>query len=120
MSMIDLDAILAQRAEATGADEGRIPFTFKGETFTFRDPMTLTDEDQDELENIVEDEGRLSDIAVFWMGDDEWERFEAAGGTAVMFRLIVEENARREQAVDAAGNPTRRNRSQRRAAARKR
>ncbi|AZA08697.1 hypothetical protein [Corynebacterium pseudopelargi] len=122
MTAIDLDAILAQRAEATGAEEGRIPFIFKGETFTFRDPVTLSDEDQEELNELGESQdARFSDVAVFWMGEEEWERFEAAGGTALMFRFIVEENARREQEVNAAGKSSARmNRSQRRAAGRKR
>lgn len=119
MSNIDLDAILAQRAEATGAEAGRVPFTFKGETFTFRDPMTLDDDAQDELEDLATD-GRLSDVALFWMGEEEWERFAEAGGTAMMFRFIVEEHAAREESVDRQGNPSRRNRSQRRAAGRKR
>ncbi|WKD60922.1 hypothetical protein CCICO_04425 [Corynebacterium ciconiae DSM 44920] len=122
MSQIDLDAILAQRAEATGAEEGRIPFTFKGETFTFRDPMMLDDEDQELLEDIADSEdARLSEIAEFWMGEEEWERFRSAGGTAPMFRYIIEENSRREQEADAAGKSSARiNRSQRRAAGRKR
>lgn len=122
MSNIDLDKILAQRAEATGAEAGRIPFTFQGETFTFRDPMMLDDDSQDELDDIMETpDVRLSDIAVFWMGEDEWDRFVAAGGTAMMFRFIIEENAKREQELDAAGKSSARmNRSQRRAAARKR
>lgn len=121
MTQIDLDAILAQRAEATGAEEGRVPFTFKGDTFTFRDPLTLNDEDQDELDDIAEStDARLSDIAIFWMGEDEWQRFAKAGGTAVMFRYIVEEHARREENIDSAGKAGRLNRSQRRAAGRKR
>ncbi|WP_151530528.1 MULTISPECIES: hypothetical protein [Corynebacterium] len=120
MSAIDLDAILAQRAEATGVEEGRIPFTFKGETFTFRDPVLLDDEDQEELEYIVDSES-LSEVAEFWLGEKEWERFRAAGGTAPMFRFLIEENNRREQELDAAGKSSvRMNRSQRRAAGRKR
>lgn len=122
MTAIDLDAILAQRAEATGVEAGRIPFTFKGDTFTFRDPMLLDDADQEKLEAIGTDpEMLISDIAIFWMGEDEWERFKAAGGTAPMFQYIVQANAAREQEIDAAGKSfARTNRSQRRAAARKR
>lgn len=122
MKTIDLSAMVAQRAEATGAEDGRIPFSFNGKQFTFRDPMMLTDEDQEILEDIANDESaRLSEIAEFWMGEDEWGRFRAAGGTAPMFRLVIEENARREQEYDAEGKSfARTNRSQRRAAARKR
>lgn len=121
MAAIDLDALLAQRAEATGAEDGRISFIFGGETFTFRDPITLTDEDQEELEDITSaGDARLSDVAIFWMGEDEWEKFAKAGGTAMMFRYIVEEHARREQERDSAGKSPRLNRSQRRSAGRKR
>lgn len=62
----------------------------------------------------------MAAVGEFWMGEDEWDRFVEAGGTPQMMRMIVEEKAKREQAQDAEGRPTRRNRSQRRAAARKR
>lgn len=121
MAAIDLDALLAQRAEATGVENGRVSFIFGGETFTFRDPITITDDDQEELEEITSSgNARLSEVAVFWMGEDEWERFEKAGGTAMMFRYIVEEHAKREQELDSQGKASRLNRSQRRSAGRKR
>lgn len=119
MSDINLNEILAQRAEATGIVEGRVPFEFNDKTYTIRDNMTLDDDDQAELDDIV-DNGTLSDVAIFWMGETEWEKFEKAGGTASMVGLIAAEKARREQALDSKGNPTRPNRSQRRAAGRKR
>ena len=40
MSNINLDALIEQRAEATGSNEGRIPFDFKGQTYDFQDPLT--------------------------------------------------------------------------------
>ncbi|MGP9723661.1 hypothetical protein ACT3SZ_06560 [Corynebacterium sp. AOP40-9SA-29] len=128
MSDLNLTELLAQRAEATGVQEGRVPFDFtavagpkKGETLTFsvRDNMSFTDEDWDEIDELGED-NNIQDIAEFWMGDDEWDRFVEAGGTPRMILLIVQEKAKREQGTDSSGRPTRRNRSQRRAAARKR
>lgn len=118
MTAINLDELLAQRAEATGAEEGRIPFEFAGQTFTFRDPFLVDGEDQDELEELSElGDGEL--LAEFWMGDDEFARFCDAGGNANFFALVVRENAKRTTEVDAEGLPTRSNRSSRRAAVRK-
>lgn len=119
MSAINLDEILAQRAEATGATEGRVPFEFKGETFTFKDPIALSQEEQDDIDDAAEtNDGEI--IARAWMGDKEYERFAAAGGTGMMFMLVIKRNAELTAGVDADGRPTRSNRSQRRAAARKR
>lgn len=129
MSNLNLTQLLAQRAEATGVEEGRVPFDFdatdgpkKGETLTFtvRDQMAFTDEDWDDLNDIRADDGTLEDVAIFWMGEDEWDRFVDAGGTPAMIAFIIQEKAKREQEADSSGRPTRRNRSQRRAAARKR
>ena len=130
MSNFDLDALLAQRAEATGVEEGRIDFDFtaragdhKGKklTFSIRDNMSLSEDDWDELSEIREDFGAsITDIAVFWMGEDEWERFVEAGGTPKMIVEVVVAKTREEVDTDSEGRPTRRNRSQRRAAGRKR
>ncbi len=116
---INLNELLEQRAEATGAAEGRIPFDFKETTFTFRDPINLTDEERDEINDIAET-GDLDSVAEFWMGEEEYDRFIDAGGTAMMFSLVVQENARLTNGVDANGRPTRPSRSSRRAAERKR
>lgn len=119
MSAINLDELLAQRAEATGAEDGRIPFEFAGKKFTFRDPLLIDDDARDELEELAE-EGDGDLLAEFWLGTEEYDRFVEAGGTANLFMLVVRENARRTAGVDADGRPTRSNRSSRRAEARKR
>lgn len=118
MSKINLNEIMAQRAEATGAAEGRIPFDFNGETFSFRDPIALDDDAREELEKLSEDSNG-DDLADFWMGEDEYDRFCEAGGNAMMFMLVMQDNARRTSGVDANGRPFGSNRSSRRAAARK-
>ena len=115
---INLDELLAQRAEAIGVEEGRIPFTFGENTYTFQDPISLDQEQKDELE-ILADDGDLDAIAEFWMGEEEFDRFVDAGGSSSAFLLVVQENAARTTEV-RGGRPTRRNRSWRRAAARKR
>lgn len=127
MSNFNLDEMLAQRAEATGIEEGRVAFDFtarsgehEGElmTFTIRDNMTLSADEIDELEQLGED-GDVEGVSVFWMGEDEYDRFCEAGGGPMMLRMIIEAKAEAEQGVKD-GRPTRRNRSQRRAAARRR
>lgn len=115
MSNINLDALIEQRAEATGSTAGRIPFDFKGETYTFTDPLMLTDEDKDELAELEWE----PDIAAWYMGEEEYDKFVAAGGSSNLWFLVFREYLDRNEAVDPAGKATRLNRSSRRSAARK-
>lgn len=114
MTDIDLDAILAQRAEARN-DEG---YTFKfkahGKEWTALDPMLLTDEQKEELANIDFD----IDMAEFFMGSDQLDEFLAAGGQSSHFVLALTEY-QKKQTGQSQGRPTRPNRSSRRAEARK-
>lgn len=82
---IDLDAIIAQREEATGIEDGRVPFTFKGETYTFRDPNLVSDEELGELVDV--DFG--PDLCVFYMGEEEYLRFVDAGGNSNIWALAL-------------------------------
>lgn len=113
----DLDTLIAQKEEATGIKGGRVSFNFKGDTFTFRDPVFLNDDEVAELDDLSE---YGPDICAFYMGDDEYDRFITAGGTSNLWGLVFNEHMKASQAVNDAGNPTRSNRSQRRAVARKR
>lgn len=132
MSDIDLDAIIAQREEAR-AKEGAtlISFVFdeetydktEGDTFTFtfkktayyvRDPRFLTDDEKDQLGEVNGD----IDITCWYLGEEQFDKFLAAGGESWMFLKAFSEF--QEQLKDEVqGNPTQRNRSSRRAAARK-
>lgn len=128
--MPNLSELLEQRAEANGVERGRKPFGFtategpnKGETITLsiRDQMEMTDDDFEELRDITEDdETTPADIAIFWMGDEEWDRFVEAGGTSNKLMHMVKYFAQQESEANEAGKSVRRNRSQRRAAERKR
>ncbi|MGP9760240.1 hypothetical protein [Corynebacterium sp. AOP12-C2-36] len=117
---INLDELLAQREEATGISGERVAFEFtarKGEhkgkklEFTFRDPATLTDE---ESEDLVEVPQHGVDLTVWYMGDDEYDRFRDVGGESWMFLQVMKEHAEKIQGVDSQGRPTRQNRSSRR------
>lgn len=113
----DLDTLIAQKEEATGVKGGRVSFNYKGETFTFKDPTFLTDDEVAELDELPQ---YGPDVCAWYMGDDEYDRFINAGGSSNMWALVLEQHVNASRGVDGAGNPTRSNRSQRRAAARKR
>lgn len=106
---VDLDAIIAQKAEARGDDGRSVAFRFKGEVWTFRDPETLTDEEKDELADINYD----VDIAAWYMGDDQYDRFAAVGGGSSLFFMAFK-NHQKKIRDELNGNPTRSNRSSRR------
>lgn len=114
MANINLDELLAQRTEATGASKGMVPFDFKGDTYEFRDPILLDDDELDEL-------GELEagpDIAEFYMGEEAYDKFLANGGTSNLFFMVFSEYMKESQ-DEAQGKVTRGNRSSRRAARRR-
>ncbi|WP_018119418.1 hypothetical protein [Corynebacterium mastitidis] len=124
----NLNDLLKQRAEATGVAGDRVPFEFGDKTFTFRDPMLLTDEDKDDLAGLSHD----VDVAEFYMGADQYDDFIATTatieldngekleveGSSSVFMLAFREYVKGLADVDEKGNPMTSNRSSRRAAAR--
>lgn len=115
MTDIDLDAILAQRAEARGDSGYTFSFSALGQDWTALDPMLLTDEQKDELAELQFD----VDVAAFFMGDEQFDKFIAAGGQSAFFILALREYQKQRTENGADGRPTRPNRSSRRSAARK-
>lgn len=112
----DLDALIAQRKEATGIEGDRIAFTFKGETFTFADPMFLNDAQLDELNDLPE---YGPDLCAWFMGEEEYDRFLEAGGSSSLWGLVFAEHRKAMEAVNSEGKSLPLNRLQRRAVARK-
>lgn len=126
---INLNDLIEQRAEATGVAGDRVAFEFGGKTFSFKDPLMLSDEEKDELEMLSHD----VDVAAWYMGDDLYDEFvtteiEIPGadgkkmkqsGSSSLFFIAFREHMRNARGVDAEGNPMMPNRSSRRAAARK-
>lgn len=110
---IDLDALVAQREEATGIVDGRVPFTFKGQTFTFMDPITVSDE---KLAEIV-DSDFGPDVCIEYMGEEEYVRFVEAGGNSSLWGLAFKAYLDK---ADEQGKGKRLNRFARRSAGRKR
>lgn len=132
MADIDLDKYLAQREEARAKDGATI-FEFdydeqtfektEGDTFTFkfqdrdwvvRDPQFLTDPEKEQLEPINAD----VDVAAWYMGETQYEEFLEAGGESWMFNQAFTDYGKKIR-DDLAGNPTRPNRSSRRAASKR-
>lgn len=111
--MIDLDAMIAQREEATGVADGRVAFSYHGKTFTFKDPLSLSDDEKAELLDIELD----VDFAEFFMGD-EWPKFVKEGGASSLFALAFAEHEERVKEFNE-GKSSRSSRSQHRRAASK-
>lgn len=114
MADIDLDKLLAQRAEARGDDGKTIAFKFKDQEWTFLDPLMLSDDEKDELADVEHD----VDIASWYMGDDQYDKFVAAGGNSSLFFHAFRAHMQSAQA-EIEGKPTRPNRSSRRMASKK-
>lgn len=99
----DLDTIVAQRREAVGGDD--ITFTWKGEAYSFPHPLLASDEWKDTVAAAgVADVDQVRAM----MGEEQYERFHAAGGQAGFVMLIVaqvQKGLRAELADD--GRPTR-------------
>lgn len=115
MADIDLDKIIAQRSEARGDDGRRFTFSYKDQMWTSLDPMMLTDDEKDDLDEV----GDLDvDIAAWYMGDEQFDKFVEVGGNSSMFFFALKEFMK-TQKDDIEGKPTRPNRSSRRAVSKK-
>ncbi|QOC55712.1 tail assembly chaperone [Gordonia phage Archimedes] len=128
MADIDLDTIIAQREEARAKDGANLyKFEFddqvfektEGDTFSFRfkdkdwivrDPQFLTDDEKDQLSPLRFD----ADVAAWYLGESQYDKFVEAGGESWMF-LKAFTDYQKKVTEENQGNPTRPNRSSRRA-----
>lgn len=101
---IDLDAILAQRSEATG-EVDTVPFTFAGEQWRIKHPLLGDDEWKAELEDL--DERDNVSVAEHYMGTEQYAKFVAAGGRSGYVVLIIREIGRDMTDLSPGGRPTR-------------
>lgn len=99
---IDMDAILAQREEATGAAD-TFAFTFKSQRWTAKHPLLADDEWNEQLQEL---QGNV-EVAEHYMGADQYEQFTEAGGYAGVVIFAVREEARRMANETTDGRPTR-------------
>lgn len=109
----DMDAFLEQRAEATGraADQGS--FRHKGEEWSFTHPAYASDEWSKQLEELEEDEdANVRDLAQHYLGEEQFDRYLKAGGTAMTAVTSVGRSVAAEQKQGmTGGRPTRSSRS---------
>lgn len=103
MSNIDMDAILAQRAEVTGSAD-TFAFTFKGKEWNCQDPITASDEWKDGLYDLDTD----VEVAEYYLGEDQYAQFVEAGGRAGYVILAINQYMQRMRSENDNGRPTRR------------
>lgn len=106
MTDIDLDAILAKRAEETGLDGDLFGFTFAGKRWTMKDPIIADDEWKDTLADL---EGDI-EVAEHYMGAEQYAEFVSAGGASGIALLALGEHMKNVTDENESG-PTRRSAS---------
>lgn len=87
---IDMDALLAQREEATGIPGDSFAFTYKGNEYVCKDPLLADDEWKSGLRECVTD----VDVAIHHLGEEQYERFVEAGGKSGVVVLAIREQMR--------------------------
>ncbi|QWF78701.1 hypothetical protein [Amycolatopsis sp. CA-230715] len=106
MSTIDIDAILAQREEATGSAD-TFSFTFKAKHWTCKDPITAEDDWKDGLLDLETD----VEVAEHYLGEDQYSLFVDAGGRAGYVILAINQHMQKMRQETEDGRPTRRSTS---------
>lgn len=100
---LDLDAIIAQRSEALGIDDGgELGFTFKGKRYTMQHPLFASDEWQDKFADL----DSQTEIGRHCLGDDQYDEFTANGGRAGFVLLVIKAASEKFAASDATGKGT--------------
>lgn len=102
MAPIDMDAVLAQREDATGTAGDKFTFVFQGNTYECFDPLLAEDSWKAELRECVTD----VDVAIHHLGEEQYEKFVAAGGKSGIVVLAIREQMR-ALTDDTGGRPTR-------------
>ncbi len=97
----NLDEIVAQRSDALGGDT--IEFDFGGEAFSMPHPL-LADDDW----KIAMRESGEDDLAAARsiLGDEQYDRFRAAGGRAGYIILLMQQVTSEMQETTSTGDPT--------------
>jgi hypothetical protein len=104
----DLDAIVAQRREATGGDD--IVFTWAGQEFRFPHPLLASDEWKEEVAEAGTDD--VNAVRAM-LGEEQYDRFHELGGQAGFVMLLVKQVQDQLRDENAEGTPTQRSTSSR-------
>lgn len=109
----DFDAYLEQKAEATGRPADQGTFRHRGKEWTFTHPAYASDEWSARLESLEDDEdAEVRDLAEHYLGEDQFQEYVDAGGTAMTAVTCVGRAVQAEQRAGMRnGRPTRRSRS---------
>ncbi|AXQ51855.1 tail assembly chaperone [Gordonia phage Catfish] len=108
MATYDLGEMVQQRAEAAGLKDGSlVEFSFGGESFEIPHPLFADDDFKDDLALVESD----VDLAVQYLGEEQYERFRAVGGKSGFVGILIERIVKDASDSDADGNPTRSRRS---------
>ncbi len=99
---IDMDAVLAQREDATGVDGDKFTFSYKGVTYECVDPLMADDDWKSSLRDCVTD----VDVAIHHLGEEQYEKFIDAGGRSGVVVLAIREQMNTLTA-ESGGRPTR-------------
>lgn len=102
MSEYNLDEIVAQHREAVGGDD--VVFTLGAEKFSFPHPVLADDDWKDSLPPLSD--GDVAQVQAM-LGDEQYERFRAAGGQSGMVMLLVRKVQEDMRDEDTDGRPTR-------------
>jgi hypothetical protein len=109
---IDYDAILAQQQEATGhAEIGTTTFRYKGEVWTIPHPLLADDEWKEGLADLRAEDADDLTVAEYYMGAEQWARFQAAGGRSGIIFDVFRRVAAQSTSLDDEARPTRRSTS---------
>ncbi len=99
---IDMDAVLAQREDATGAAGDTFAFTYKDQEWSCKDPLMADDDWKASLRDCVTD----VDVAIHHLGEEQYEKFIDAGGRSGVVVLAIREQMNTLTA-ESGGRPTR-------------
>lgn len=99
---IDMDAVLAQREDATGTAGDSFTFTYKQQSWVCKDPLMADDEWKVGLRECVTD----VDVAIHHLGQDQYEKFVDAGGKSGVVVMAIREQMK-TLTDEVGGRPTR-------------
>lgn len=101
MSSYKMEDVIAQAEEAAGGTD--VEFEFKGELFKFPNPLFCDDDWQNGFQDVTTSE----DNARYLLGDEQYDKFRAAGGQSSFVMLVLGQSQRDTAAAMTDGTPTR-------------
>lgn len=101
MAKYQLEEIVAQAEEAVGGTD--VEFDFNGQSWSFPNPLFCGDKWSEEFQTLTGQE----EVARFLLGDEQFDKFIAAGGNSNHVTLLLGQASRDTAAAMQDGSPTR-------------